>query len=133
MDRNELLQLYETHVLPKPQRDVFKCIDKNAKITNISSDVPSSTTNFKRIHSPEKTCGFFQQSKIYPKKNRFDIHSNDLKRHVRENNESIEDYPKSKVLKTEKVDKKNLTNVEETKNGEPSSPPKKKFKRIEFP
>ena len=83
MDRNELLQLYETHVLPKPQRDVFKCIDKNAKITNISSDVPSSTTNFKRIHSPEKTCGFFQQSKIYPKKNRFDMQSNDLKRHVR--------------------------------------------------
>merc|ERR1711899_602040 len=74
MDRNELLKLYETHVLPKPQRNMFKCI-KNAKLPILYSDVPpSSTTNFKRI----------------------DLCSTDLKRRVRENNESVEEYLKKR-------------------------------------
>ena len=149
MDRNELLQLYETHVLPKPQRNVFKCI-KNAKITNISSDVPSSTTNYKRVdfpckrnHSPaEKTTGGFERSKInsakYIKKNRIDLMSSGLKRSVHENNESIEEYLKKRrenyPNKSQKPeDEKSLIKDEETINGEPSSPSKKKFKRIEFP
>ena len=144
MDRNELLQLYETHVLPKPQRNVFKCI-KNAKITNISSDVPSSTINCKRnhIHWPaEKTTGGFERSKInsakYIKKNRIDLMSSGLKRSVHENNESIEEYLKKRrenyPIKSQKPeDEKSLIKDEETINGEPSSPSKKKFKRIEFP
>ena len=140
MDRNELLQLYETHVLPKPQRNMFKCI-KNAKLPILYSDVPPiSTTNFKRILPPEeKTTGFFERNKIHSvtmKKNRIDIGSTDLKKRVRENNESIEEYVKKRSENYPKLgkleDEQKLTNVETIK-GEPSSPPKKKFKRIEFP
>ena len=70
------------------------------------------------------------------KKNRIDLCSTDLKRRVRENNESIEEYVKKRseiYPKLEKLeDEQKMTNVETIK-GEPSSPPKKKFKRIEFP
>ena len=86
MDRNELLQLYYSHVLPKPQRQIFKSKSENT-IRSIHT-----VSYFKKTHSPEKRS-----------------HSPEKRHHSPEKRPKIE------------------TKVEE------SSPPKKKFKRIEFP
>ena len=93
MDRNELLQLYYSHVLPKPQRQIFKTKSENTmrRIHTVSY--------YKKTNSPEK------RSHSTEKRH----HSPEKKHHSPEKRPKIE------------------TKVEE------SSPPKKKFKRIEFP
>ena len=52
LERSELLDLYNTHVLPKPQRNVFKNVKS---IHSVTTTTHNHSTSQKRSHSPTKS------------------------------------------------------------------------------
>ena len=52
LERSELLDLYNAHVLPKPQRNVFKNVKS---IHSVTTTTHNHSTSQKRSHSPTKS------------------------------------------------------------------------------
>ena len=61
LERSELLDLYNTHVLPKPQRNVFKNVKSIHSVTTTTHN--HSTTSQKRLHSPTKSSSSSPEKK----------------------------------------------------------------------
>ena len=60
LERSELLDLYNTHVLPKPQRNVFKNVKS---IHSVTTTTHNHSTSQKRSHSPTKSSSSSPEKK----------------------------------------------------------------------